>query len=372
MDKQWIDEFWNKIESKLSVVAPQVTTPFPYLIDENGKWQEIRNVNGANQWWTNGFWAGMMWLAYLESKKECYKEIAVAAEEALDQAFLDFEELHHDVGFMWLLSAVAHNRLEENRLSKNRGLHAATLLAGRFNFIGGFIRAWQGKNHAGYVIIDSMMNIPLLYWAAEESGDPRFRAIAMKHADTVKNNFVRSDGSVNHIVSFDPMTGDVLDTPRGQGYASGSSWSRGQAWAIYGFALSYIHTGNQEYLEVAKRVAHYFIANLSEDGVPVIDFRAPEEPVFKDTTAGAIALCGLIEIAKHVSPMEKALYETAAEKILKGLERNCDFTLNNQSILQNGSESYHAPNGHHIPIIYGDYYLMEALLKLKGNDILFW
>jgi len=367
MDKKWVDAFWEKIEFKLRVVAPQVETPFPYTTDDNGKYVAWHNI----QWWTNGFWAGMMWLAYIGSKREIYREIAISCEEALDQAFLDFSELHHDVGFMWLPSAVAHYRIDGDKAAKVRGLHAATLLAGRFNCEAGYIRAWNG-NDIGLAIIDCMMNLPLLYWASEETKDPRFKMIAIRHADTVRKHFVREDGSVHHIVDFDPLTGEVLDFPRGQGYASGSSWTRGQAWAIYGFVLSYIHTGRQEYLDTAKSVADYFIANLSEDGVPVVDFKAPEEPVWKDTTAGAITACGLIEIMNDADGSEKERYAAAVEKLLKGLEQNCDFSLEEQSILQNGTERYHDTRGFHIPIIYGDYYLMEALLKLKGNDIRFW
>ena len=184
-------------------------------------------------------------------------------------------------------------------------------------------------------------------------------------------NFVRPDGSTNHIVIFDPATGEVLDNPTGQGYASGSCWSRGNSWALYGFALCYINTGNPEYLETAKKVAHYFLANIDDSGVPKCDFRQPENPDYRDTSAAACAACGLIEIAKVVPEYEKELYINGAIKLLKGIEANCDFTLDNQSIVQNASCAYHT-EGQNIPIIYGDYYLMEALLKLKGNDLLFW
>ena len=367
-----IEEFWDKIERKLSNTAPQVGAGFPYTTDENGKYVEWKN-NGkiSVSWWTNGFWAGMMWLAYLETGKEIYKEIAEKSEEMLDEAFDDFNGLHHDVGFMWLLSAVADYRLTKNERSKTRGLHAATLLAGRFNIDARYIRAWNG-DLSGWAIIDCMMNIPLLYWATEVTGDPRFEMIAKAHADTVLKAFIRADGSVNHIVSFDPLSGEVLETPAGQGFASGSSWSRGQAWAIYGFVISYIHTGKTEYLSAAKRVAHYFISNIGDDGVPLVDFRAPKEPVLKDTTAGAIAACGLIEIAAQVEEYEKDMYMKAAMKLLGGLYDNCDFSAENQSILQNGTERYHDTRGFHIPIIYGDYFMMEALMKLKGNKNLFW
>lgn len=363
MNQEWITDFWNRIESKLAIVAPQVETPFPYTTDTHGKFVAFRDET----WWTNGFWAGIMWLAFKETGNKCYKDIAIASEEALDRAFLSFDGLHHDVGFMWLPSAVEHYRIDGNEKSKSRGMHAATLLAGRFNCMGEFIRAWN-RDHLGWVIIDSMMNIPLLHWAYKETGDPRFYHIAVKHADTVMRNFVREDGSVHHIVELDPQTGEVISIPIGQGYASGSSWSRGQAWAIYGFALSYQHTGDLKYLEVAKRVADYFIEHLSEDGVPVVDFKAPVKPVMKDTAAAAVAASGMIELMTLVEENEKERYEAQVEKLLKGLKKNCDFELDKQSVLQNGTERYHGTTGIHIPIIYGDYYLIEALLKIKNME----
>lgn len=366
MDQRWINELWNKVEKKLSQVVPSVETIFPYTTDEKGKYIPVMKDGQLNiHWWTNGFWGGMMWLAWQESKKEIYRQKALESEKALESLFLDFQNLTHDVGFLWLSTAVTHYKLDGSLKAKDSGLHAATVLAGRFNVQGEFIRAWNASRLTGWTIIDSMMNIPILYWATEETGDPRFWMIAEKHANTIAKHFIRDDGSVNHVVAFEPETGEVVDTPAGQGYAPGSSWSRGQAWAIYGFMLSYIHTGNQKYMDIAKRVAHYFISNLPEDGVPRIDFRAPKEPVLFDTTAGAIAACGIIEIMKHVDEYEKDIYENAVEKLMKGLEANCDFTMNRQSILQNCSQSYHNEKERHISIIYGDYYLMEAILKMK-------
>lgn len=367
VDMNWVNETWSKVEKKMAKVAPEVGAAFPYTT-KNGKYVNEYNAS----WWTNGFWAGMMWLMYKQTGDEDYRKIAEGCEEMLDETFLDFNGLHHDVGFMWLLSAVADYRLTGSEISKTRGLHAATLLAGRFNAQAKFIRAWNGDK-IGWGIIDCMMNIPLLYWASDESGDPRFRYAAMTHADTAMTAFVRPDGSCNHIVSFDPVTGEILETPGGQGYESGSSWSRGQSWALYGFTLSYIHTGKQEYLDTAKKVAHYFIANLDETGVPAVDFRSPAGDDMKDSTAGCIAACGLIELSKIVPEFEKALYLRAAIKILQGTEKHCcNYDDNEQSIVQMGTEAYFNKDGIHIPIIYGDYYFMEALLKLKGNDVLFW
>jgi len=201
----------------------------------------------------------------------------------------------------------------------------------------------------------------------------RFKKIAMHHADKTMENHIRPDGSVYHTVRYNNDTGEVENYPVTQGYdADSSSWSRGQAWALYGFILSYIHTGKDEYLSASKRVAHYFISAVAATGyVPRCDFRCPEEPVIIDTTAGACAACGLIEIAKNVPLFEQNLYLDAALKILKALEKeHCNWTLEEQSILQNGTESYR--KGHHIPIIYGDFFFVEAIFKLKQFDFLIW
>ena len=371
IDYNWVNSFWDKIEKKLDVVAPQVETPFPYLIDkETGKYRS-RHA----RWWTNGFWPGMMWLMYLQTKDDKYKAIAENVEKALDEVLFGFKELDHDVGFMWLTSAVANYRITGNEESKVRGLHAATILAGRYNPIGNYIKAWNKRadnvDRTGWAIIDCMLNIQILYWAAEAENDPRFKHFADNYAHTAMKHFVREDGSTNHIVGFDPETGNVKEIPNGQGYAPDSCWSRGNSWALYGFTLCYIHTGNKEYLETAKKVARYFMANVDDSGVPRCDFNQPAQPDYRDTTAGACAACGLIELAKAVAEDEKDFYINSAIKLLKGLEANCNFSLDNQSILQNGCVDYHhETNG--LPIIYGDYYMMEALLKLKGNELLFW
>jgi unsaturated chondroitin disaccharide hydrolase len=276
---------------------------------------------------------------------------------------------------MWLLSSVANYRLTGNLKSRRRGLHVATVLAGRFNSNGNFIRAWNSKwfdnDSTGWAIIDCMMNIPLLHWASKELNDPRFSQIAMKHADTVMKNFIRPDGSVKHIVEFNPQTGEYIKNYTGQGYSEESSWTRGQSWALYGFALSYIHTGKQEYLDTAKKTAHYFIASLQNDFVPPCDFRGPQEPVYKDTTAGMCAACGLIEISKVVPEFEKELYLEAAIKILKATEKYCDWSDSEDSIVQMGTEAFHF-GAKNIPIIYGDYYFIEAISKLRGNHLLLW
>ncbi|MGG1554782.1 glycoside hydrolase family 88 protein [Paenibacillus ferrarius] len=378
-EQAWMQEVVGKITTKMAWVSEKSKTKIPYTTIEGTHDNRIvDNPTGTDTdgicWWTNGFWGGMMWLMHHETGDEKYREIAEFSETELDRCFEDYYGLHHDVGFMWLPTSVANYRVTKSPESRKRALHAANLLAGRFNLAGGFIRAWndlEGCDTRGWAIIDCMFNIPLLYWASEETGDPRFKQIAMKHADTAMTAFVRPDGSVNHIVEFDPFNGGVVKTYGGQGYEEGSSWTRGQTWALYGFMMSYIHTGKEEYLQTAKRVANYFIANIPADGVIPVDFRQPKEPKLEDDTAAAIAACGLIEIAKVVGEYEKPLYLDAAITLLKTLDARSDWTENSDCILQYGSGAYHVASHHHA-IIYGDYYFMEAIFKLKGNDLYLW
>lgn len=291
------------------------------------------------------------------------------------RCFDDFYGLHHDVGFMFLPTAVADYKLTGNEDSRRLAMHGANLLAGRFNPVGRFIRAWNQSDGAevpGWAIIDCMMNISLLYWASEESKDPRFRQIAQMYADTVLENFIRPDGSVCHIVEFDPQTGAMVRSYGGQGYGEGSSWTRGQGWAVYGFANSYGHTGKREYLDAAKRVAHYCMANLPESGIIPVDFRQPEEPAWEDSCGACVIACGLIEIAGYVPELEKNMYIQAAVKILKAIaDTRADWSRNCDAIVQNCTAAYHS-NPHHTTMVYADYYFIEALYKLTGKKLPVW
>lgn len=367
-DKKWVQETLEKAKKKIAFSSRQMGARLPYTT-KDGVYDDYYTEKKG--WWTNGFYAGILWKMYNETQDEFYLETARKIQSMLDEAIIEFKDLHHDVGFMWLLSSVADYRITGDEGAKQRGLLAASLLAARYNIKGHYIRAW---NHSpGWSIIDSMMNIPLLYWASENLDDNRFAAIARTHADKTAACAVRPDGSVKHIIEYNPENGDEVQSHGGQGYGVGSSWTRGQAWAIYGFALSYMHTGKKSYLETAKKVAHYFIANLGDDYVPVVDFRAPKEPVLYDSSAGVITACGLIEIAKAVGENESDLYLNAALKILRATTEKCaDFTEENQQLINYGTSSYHQEWSHHMTLIYGDYYYLEALIKLGGKDMLFW
>ncbi|MEK3885035.1 glycoside hydrolase family 88 protein [Paenibacillus sp. PL2-23] len=363
----YIEDCWERIEGKLAVTIERIKDGMPHSTFDGvyDDWQDQKS------WWTNTFWAGILWLLYRETKQEHYKEYAQSIEAKMDEVLYGYDKLHHDVGFMWLLSSVMNYELTGNEQSKQRAMLAANILSARANIAGGYIRAWNGDKE-GWAIIDCMMNIPLLFWASKMSKDDRFKHIGIMHADKTMNHFVREDGSVHHIVSFDPSNGEVLDTPRGQGYDSGSSWSRGQSWAVYGFVQAYQWTGKQEYLHSAKRIAHYVLTCLSQTGyVPPCDYRQPAESSLLDSSAGAILACGLIEIAKSVPEAEKILYLQGAISILKALDTQCGvWDLSDEALLTNATSAYHPGafkravigNG---ALIYGDYYFVEAICKLK-------
>jgi len=365
---QFSTDTWQKIQTKLAAECNRIGNKIPY-IPLNDFYEDIGEKNIS--WWTNGFWGRILWQMYHATGNEIYARNAKKTEERLDEALSFFNDLDHDVGFLWLPTAMADYRLTQDKKSLSRILHAASILAGRFNPQGQFLRAWNGDK-TGWIIVDSLMNISLLYQTSELIHDPRFKYTAMKHADTVLEKIVRQDGSCNHIVILDPDTGDLLETPAGQGYESGSSWSRGQAWALYGFALSYRYTKESRYLDAAKKICHYFIACIAQtDFIPFCDFRAPEIPLLYDTTAGACAACGMLELAEMVPLNEKSLYYGTAVKILQAIaEKHCNWNPNTDSIVSNGCVAYSECKQE--SIIYGDYFFIEGILRLLNKAVVIW
>lgn len=370
--RQWEEDFLSKMYDKLSWVTDEVKTFKPYTTID-GKYY---NTPDDNYSWTCGFWGGIQWWLYKLGKDEKFLKKAQAISENMDRGLTDFVQLHHDVGFQYLLTTVADYEVTRSERAETSSIHAATLLAGRFNLAGGYIRAWNENKYldaeeskAGYAIIDCMMNIPILFWASETTGDPRFRQIAEAHADTALREFIREDGSSHHIVVFDPKDGCVITKPKGQGYAPGSSWTRGQGWAIYGFAMAYSYTQKPEYLKAALKVAENFLKHMPETGIPPVDFDQPIEPPYVDSSAGVIALCGMIDLKKWANEEDQQWLEEGIRLLFKGAYANSDFSKDTQAVLQNGMELYHG--GYQKVLIYGDFYLLEALMKRRGNDYLF-
>ena len=358
----WVEKIWNSLAKKLEKNAAALQDTIPY-ITENGKYTDMaqKNIN----WWTNGFFGGMLWLMYNATKKEIYKTAAEKQEKLLDTALLNYDKLDHDIGFMWGLTSKAQYVLTGDKDSRRKALFAASVLFSRLNTNAHFIKAWNGRP---YSIIDCMMNIPMLYWASKEVGDKRFEYAAEMHADMSMCEHIRDDGSVVHICVHNEEKGGVTETLAGQGYAVGSAWSRGQAWAVYGFILSYIHTGEKRYLEACRKVTDYFLEGVKKNGYKTpTDFTSPQEPHYIDNSAGLCAACGMIELYK-VTGEEK--YLDGAVSILKAMEEDFIFDDSNESIVQNCMVSY--SDGKQVDLIYADFFLCEAILKLKNTDFLIW
>ena len=375
-NKPWAKEMLEKVNAKMSKVALRSRGKLPDGVDENGVHKD--NYKEKPNFWTNGFFGGLCAMLYDYTGNGEYLKTLESSEKLLDRAFDEkYDVIHHDVGFMWYLTSGAKYRLTNDPVSRKRLFYAASTLMGRFISGGDFIKAWNTDAGHNWTIIETLMNLPLLYFMSEEMKDDRYKRVAMAHADNAIASHLRPDGSVIHIAEHDRDTGEVIKTHGGQGYADGSSWSRGQSWALYGFTISYIHTGEERYLNAAKQVANYFIASCTDDWIPRLDFRAPAEPVYYDTTAGVCAACGLLELGRLLPENEGGMYTNAAIKILRAItEKFCNFDPATDDMVNGGSLSYPRCENDlwrvHLSIIYGDFFYTEALLKILGSKFFMW
>lgn len=367
----WEMETFRKCLDKYRATAPLAAEldGIPYIGGQD-RWRAAEN--NPKGWWTNGFWPAIMWLGYAVDRDEFYLKEARRTQDIIVKEMHGYYNTSHDLGFMYLLSCGADYKLTGNEDALRETLLAANLLQGRFNPAGtGFIRSWNGEGREGWVIVDCMMNLPLLFSASKLTKDPRYAALACVHADTTQREIVRENGSCNHIVCLDPYTGRKLSAPAGQGSAEGSSWSRGQAWALYGFTLAYMHSLQERYLYTARRIADYFISQISPDGLTLCDFDQPDGEVLVDNIAGVIAACALIELSRI---MDHKLYMDSALTLLHGIDRLCaNYDHQTCGILTRCTAAYSnfGPE-RESNLIYGDYFYMEALLKLIGQDPMLW
>ena len=355
-------ELLKEVVEKLSRTALEIRDAIPYVAKKN----TYDDYSIRPSWWTNGFYPGILWHLYEYTKNDRFAFLARAVEEKLDPVLDGFLEVDHDAGFIWHISRVRDYILTGDKRSRIQGLKAGSFLASRFNPSCRYIRAWNGDWAKGHSIIDSLMNLPLLYWCSEELEDNRFYNIATKQADRACEEFVRKDGSVFHIVVFDDEKRVRSGQRYGQGYSEFSSWARGTAWALYGLAISYKHTGDVKYLQTSQKVAKFIMDHMPSDYVPYADYLAPDEPARKkDSSAGAITACGFILLGRLTGDKS---YTEYAEKILDGLYQTCYAPEESQAVLLHGNIAYHAedPAERDISIIYGDYFFLEALMMLQG------
>jgi len=350
---------------------------FPH-VSNNGNRQYVLNDNTD---WTEGFWSGILWLSYEYSGDRSFREAVVRTVDSFRRRLERKVGLdHHDIGFLYSLSSKAQWIIEKDEAAKQLTLQAADLLMKRWRDNTGILQAWGPKDdpdNGGRIIIDCMMNLPLLHWAYQHTGDKRYREAAVSHTDKSRRFLVRGDDSSYHTFYFDQETGDSLRGGTHQGASDGSTWTRGQAWGIYGFALAYRYLQQPELLETAKRLAKYFAARLPQDGVVYWDFDVPQvQETMRDSSASAIAAAGMLEIVGFLSesdPDRKLLLDTV-HKSMEGLIKSYSTIGENdaQGLINRGSYAVrlgHSPDDY---VIWGDYYYLETLIRLEKGVPGYW
>lgn len=338
-------------------------TRFPEYTVE-GKWLLRDQPN-----WLSGFLGGELWLLYEMTQMEDLKDLALRqADRLLAYAGLDNT---HDMGFIFLPTCVKAWQMTGDTKYRAAALQAAEMLARRFQQKGRFIRAWGRlgtSDRAGWMIIDTMMNLELLFWAARATNDVRYYDIAYGHALTTLRQAVRPDGSTYHVVEFDTLSGNPLRKFTHQGAGDESTWARGQAWGVYGFTQAYLATGDERFLKVAEHLADFFLAHLPADQIPPYDLTDSTALTVRDASAAAILVCGL-EMLAEAEPHELSArrYQQAADSILDQLIATCLFNTSQrpaeQGLLLHTVYHFHKKWGIDASFPAGDYYLVEALYR---------
>lgn len=359
--------------SQLDALLPSFHAQFPDDTTQRGVYAPRRHgahAPGANVGWTSGFWTGILWLGWELSGAVRYRDAAAAQTRDFSHRLAANVDLaHHDLGFLYLLSAVAADRLVALPGARATALGAAERLLGRFLPGAGVIQAWgalDDPEQQGRVIIDSLMNLPLLHWASAVSGESRFRAAAQSHLLRTCHHLLRADGSTCHTYYFDASNGTPLRAATHQGLSDTSCWARGQAWAIYGLSLNHRHLPALGLLDMAVRAADYFLANLPADRIALWDLALPHdsgEP--RDSSACAIAACGLFDLAEQLPVgLGRDRYVDAAEHLLESLSAVCasDGTAGG-GLLRHGTYHRLAGMGVDEYTLWGDYYYLEALAR---------
>ena len=372
----------EEVTAAMDRVADQVRcnmeyfgTRFPSSATRNQTYGVIDNIE-----WTDGFWTGLLWLCYEYTGDDAFKNLALKnVDSFLNRVEKRIELDHHDLGFLYSLSCVAGYKLTGSAEGRKAGLLAADKLMERFQEKGGFIQAWGelGARDNYRLIIDCLLNIPLLHWAFLETGNPVYRNAAVRHYEAACNNVIRDDASAYHTFYFDPGTGEPLKGVTRQGYSDDSAWARGQAWGIYGIPLNYRYVKDDSAFNLFKGMTNYFLNRLPEDEVCYWDLIFTDgSNQSRDSSAAAIGVCGIHDMLKYLPEVEsdKNTYRHAMHCILRSLmERYTAPEIKpGNPVLLHGVYSWHSGKGVDEGNIWGDYYYMEALMRFYKDWNLYW
>lgn len=350
------------------VYPDDVTTDGAYKLRQ----AQYGEPEGGNTEWTTGFLPGMLWVLGEATGNEAlldgaHHHVANFTDRIDRQVHVN----HHDLGFLYTPSCLPAVRLRGDEQARSTLVKAADTLMVRVLDNVGIIQAWGDLSdpaNQGRTIIDSLLNVPLLYWATENTGDPKYREAAIRHTEALAKHIVRDDNTTHHTFHWDPETGEPLYGTTAQGYSDDSTWARGQAWGIYGFALGHRHTGNTEFLELAERLADRFLSLLPEDKVAYWDMVFTDgDDEERDSSAAAIAVCGLLELADATGKEE---HRTAALEILDSLINNyaTDGEGPEDCLILHGVYHKKGNSGVDEGNLWGDYFYAEALLRVAQPD----
>ncbi|MFD2611668.1 glycoside hydrolase family 88 protein [Paenibacillus gansuensis] len=350
-------------------------TRFPHVSDGDRTYQLNDNTD-----WTDGFWSGILWLSYEYSGETRFRDAAVQTVESFRHRLENRIGIgHHDIGFLYSLSSKAQWIVERDEPARKLTVQAADVLMERWRERTQIFQAWGAEDdpdNGGRIIIDCLMNMPLLHWAYEHTGNEKYRKRAQIHTERSRRFLVRGDGSSYHTFYFDQQTGDSIRGGTHQGWMDGSTWTRGQAWGVYGFALAYRYLRDPAFLETSKQLALYFLERLPEDGVVYWDFDVEVTPETKrDSSASAITACGILELAEHLpqeDPDRERLIEGARRQLESLYKYYAERDPNAQGFLRRGSYGVklgHSPDDY---VIWGDYYYLEGLLRLERGIKGYW
>lgn len=359
----------NEIENELDWICKKLKTnlgryqdKFPSAEATNGKYR-LKN----NDDWTNGFWTGMLWIAFEYTQDETFKMAALDQIKSFERRLKENVVLdHHDLGFLYSLSVGAGYRITKNEEFIPLLKGAADKLLERYQPKGEFLQAWGSLNNREEyrLIIDSLINLPLLFDVWRLTGDERYYEKAVNHYHQVINHIFREDYSTYHTYYFNPENGEPLRGATHQGFRDDSCWSRGQAWAVLGVPLNSSYAPSLRSEFVYQEAVNYFLSHLPEDVVPYWDFAfTKEDNQVRDSSALAIAACGLLT-AKNMN-----LYPNA-DKLAAGMVKVLSESYtsrekeDNEGLLLHGVYAYQEGKGVDEPNLWGDYYYMEALFRL--------
>lgn len=357
-----IDENFQFAEKQyLGLIANMVNkNRVPRSVNPDGSTYFVKPVD-----WTSGFFGGSLFYIYEATGNEEIKENAIHFTEYI--AIQQWDSTQHDTGFQIFCSYGNGLRLLGTEKYKEVIYNTANTLSSRYNENIGAIRSWDFGDWDFPVIIDNMMNLELLYWAGKNLNEPRFVDIANQHALVTIDNHFRDDHSSVHVVDYCQQTGNVHGTQTFQGLHDDSAWSRGQAWGLYGYVMSYRETGKEVFLDQANKIAHLIISKLPEDYIPFWDFDLEStegEP--RDASSAAITASALIELYQY-TPKEE--YKEVATQMLKALmspEYRAELGENNYFLLKHSTGHYSENSEIDTPINYADYYFLEAMLRYKN------